>query len=190
MPRIQGVRQRIHQFHWDSLVRGVGAQPTLTNNVRLFQTVNSSLAWTNMQTAGQLPSDQTAIIFGQRLNLYFRGTNAVSNYKWTSQQLVLNTVIGDKSHLKTLGWMLPAGGGIVGFDPAAATLTNGVGASSATQKLVKPIILPVRQNFAVQCDFYELSTAVSALTQLQVGAVDDEKIIQVVLDTLLTRDVL
>lgn len=48
-------------------------------------------------------------------------------------------------------------------------------------KLARPIVVPVRQNFAVQASFFPMGS-VSALDGLNTGATDDEKEIKFVLD--------
>jgi hypothetical protein len=193
MPRIANVRERRHQPFWDSLIRTTGtpAQP-LQNSTNLFGNSNvGNLALTNLQVAGQLASDQTYVILALRAWLYFNGTNRRANYLRTSAQLYWTLIVGEKPMFQAPCWYFPSGGGIWGFDATAATgsvFTNGEPTQEAILKLARPIIVPVRQNFAVQASFFPMG-AVSALDGLNAGATDDEKEIKFVLDGLQTRDV-
>lgn len=49
-------------------------------------------------------------------------------------------------------------------------------------------MVPVRQNFNVAADFYTVGST-NALTNLNTGATDDQKVIMFVIDGLQTRDV-
>lgn len=193
MPRIANVRERRHQPFWDSLIRTTG-DPTvpLQNSSNLFGNSNvGNLALTNLQVAGQLASDQTYVILALRAWLYFNGTNRRANYLQVNSQLYWTLIVGEKPMFQAPCWYFPAGGGVWGFDATAATgsvFNNGEPTQEAILKLARPIIVPVRQNFAVQASFFPMGT-VSALDGLNTGATDDEKEIKFVLDGLQTRDV-
>jgi len=89
-------------------------------------------------------------------------------------------------------WYFPAGGGTWGFDAnvgnGGSIFNNGEPSQEAILKLARPVVVPVRQNFAVQASFFPMGS-VSALDGLNSGATDDEKEIKFVLDGLQTRDV-
>ena len=193
MPRIANVRERRHQPFWDSLIRTTGnpTQP-LQNSTNLFGNSNvGNLALTNLQVAGQLASDQTYVILALRAWLYFNGTNRRANYLRVNSQLYWTLIVGEKPMFQAPCWYFPSGGGVWGFDATAATgsvFNNGEPTQEAILKLARPIVVPVRQNFAVQASFFPMGT-VSALDGLNTGATDDEKEIKFVLDGLQTRDV-
>jgi len=193
MPRIANVRERRHQPFWDTLIRTTG-NPTvpLQNSSNLFGNSNvGNLALTNLQVAGQLASDQTYVILALRASLYFNGTNRRANYLRVNSQLYWTLIVGEKPMFQAPCWYFPAGGGVWGFDATAATgsiFANGEPSQEAILKLARPIVVPVRQNFAVQASFYPMGS-VSALDGLNSGATDDEKEIKFVLDGLQTRDV-
>lgn len=193
MPRIANVRERRHQPFWDTLIRTTG-NPTvpLQNSSNLFGNSNvGNLALTNLQVAGQLASDQTYVILALRASLYFNGTNRRANYLRVNSQLYWTLIVGEKPMFQAPCWYFPAGGGVWGFDATPATgsiFANGEPSQEAILKLARPIVVPVRQNFAVQASFYPMGS-VSALDGLNSGATDDEKEIKFVLDGLQTRDV-
>ena len=193
MPRIANVRERRHQPFWDSLIRTTGNPAiALQNSTNLFGNSNvGNLALTNLQVAGQLASDQTYVILALRAWLYFNGTNRRANYLRVNSQLYWTLIVGEKPMFQAPCWYFPAGGGTWGFDATAGTgsvFSNGSPTQEAILKLARPIIVPVRQNFAVQASFFPMGT-VSALDGLNTGATDDEKEIKFVLDGLQTRDV-
>ena len=77
MPKLVGVRERRHQPFYDTLIRVLASTaptPTLTQTTKLFSagTNLSQSEWTNMTTAGALPSDQTFVILAMRCFLWFR----------------------------------------------------------------------------------------------------------------------
>jgi hypothetical protein len=72
-------------------------------------------------------------------------------------------------------WYYPAGGGLHGFDSTTPVYNNGTPEQTALMKLARPIILPVRQNFNVNAEFFSVGTTV-ALDQLNSGATDDQKV--------------
>lgn len=193
MPRIANVRERRHQPFWDTLVRTTG-NPTvpLQNTTNLFGNSNvGNLALTNLQVAGQLASDQTYVILALRAWLYFNGTNRRANYLRVNSQLYWTLIVGEKPMFSAPCWYFPSGGGTWGFDATPATgsiFNNGEPTQEAILKLARPIVVPVRQNFAVQASFFPMGS-VSALDGLNTGATDDEKEIKFVLDGLQTRDV-
>lgn len=190
MPRLAGVRQRRHQPFWDTLVNTTGnPAPILNQRTGMFGNANiGQLNLTNLQVAGQLASDQTYVVLALRAYLFFDGTNARANYQQVSSQLYFTLSMGDKPQFIAPCWYFPAGGGIYGADATNAVFNNGYPSQGAILKLAKPIVLPVRQNFAVTAEFFPLG-ATNALTLLNNGAQDDQKKIQFILDGLQTRDV-
>jgi len=190
MPRLAGVRERRHQPFWDTLIRTTGdPTPPLQSSTRLFGNANvGSLALTNLQVAGQLASDQTYVTLALRNWTFFDGTNRRANYLGVASQLFFTLTLGDKPQFVAPAWYFPAGGGVYGLDSTTSVLNNGYPSQSAIMKLARPIILPVRQNFNVNAEFFNIG-ATSALDQLNSGAVDDQKVIAFVIDGLQTRDV-
>ena len=55
-------------------------------------------------------------------------------------------------------------------------------------KLARPILVPVRQNFSVTAEWFVVGST-NALTTVNSGATDDEKVVMFVIDGLQTRDV-
>ena len=190
MPRLSGVRERRHQPFWDTLIRTTGdPSPTLQNSTRLFGNANvGNLALTNLQTAGQFASDQTYVIMALRAWLFFDGANARTNYQGTVSQLYFTLTLGDKPQFVAPCWYFPAGGGIYGFNATTAVLNHGHPSQGAIMKLARPLIVPVRQNFNVNAEFFSVGSTV-ALNTLNSGSTDDQKIILFMIDGLQTRDV-
>lgn len=193
MPRIHGYRERLHQPLWDHLLRTTGVPaPAVRANNTLFGAANvGDFAETNMAAAGQLPSDQTFVILALRAYLYFDGTNLRRNYNQVSSQLFFTLELGNKPQFSAPCWYYPAGGGIWGFSGTAATavFANGEPTQEAILKLARPIIWPVRQNIAVQANFFPMG-ATDIVTGLNAAAADDQAAIAYLVDGLQTRDVL
>jgi hypothetical protein len=123
-----------------------------------------------------LASDQTFVVLALRAYLYFDGTNARENYLRVSSQLYFTLTLGDKPQFTAPCWYHPAGGGIWGFDSTTAIFNNGDPGQDEIMKLARPIILPVRQNFNCNAEFFSVGTT-SALDLLNTGAPDDQKVI-------------
>jgi hypothetical protein len=190
MPRLHGYRERLHQPLWDTLIRTTGDPTTpIVNSTKLFGNANiGNLALTNLQTAGQLASDQTYVILALRCFMFFDGPNRRDNYLNVTSQLFWTLTVGTKPMFQAPCWYYPAGGGVWGFDATASIFSHGTPEQAAILKLARPIIVPVRQNFAAQADFFAIGTT-SALNGLNTGAEDDIKNILFMLDGLQTRDV-
>lgn len=190
MARINGVRQRVHQPFWSSLIRTTGVPTTpVSSGTRLFASLGANQGGdTNMQTAGQLPSDQTYVILAARMFMYFEGTNMRANYRNVSAQLFCTLAVGDKPQFHAPAWYFPAGGGIAGLDSTTPILNNGEPSAKSIMTFARPIPVPVRQHFSVTCDFWSVGTT-NALTLLNAGAVDDQKVITFYIDGVHTRDV-
>jgi len=190
MPRLHGVRERRHQPFYDTLVRTTGdPAPGILNSTKLFGNANvGNLALTNLQVAGQLASDQTYVILALRCWLYFDGTNRRANYQQVTSQLYFTLTVGDKPMFIAPCWYYPSGGGVWGFDATTSIFNLGEPTQEAILKLARPIIVPVRQNFNVTAEFFQVGTTV-ALDGLNDGASDDQKVILFMLDGLQTRDV-
>ena len=87
--------------------------PSIQASQRLYGNANiGSLQLTNLQTAGQLASDQTFMILAIRCFLYFNGTNRRVLYLGTATQLYWTLYVGDKPQLQAPTWYFPAGGGM------------------------------------------------------------------------------
>ena len=190
MPRLSGVRERRHQPFYDTLIRTTGdPTPALNATSRLFGNANvGNLALTNLQTAGQLASDQTFLALAFRCWLYFDGTNARNLYQRVTSQLYWTVTFGDKAQFVAPCWYFPAGGGVYGLDADTAVFNHGYPSGSAIMKLARPIAIPVRQNILVQADFFAVGST-SALNLVNSGATDDQKVIMFMIDGLQTRDV-
>lgn len=190
MPRLHGVRERLHQPFWDSLLRTTGAPATtLGPSTRLFGNANvGQLALTNLQVAGQLASDQTYVILSLRCWMYFDGTNSRTFYQQVTSQLYMTLNLGDKPMFQAPIWYFPAGGGVFGSDATTPIYNNGWPSQDAILRLARPIVVPVRQNFNVQMDFFTVGTT-NVLTTINGAAADDEMVILLMLDGLQTRDV-
>ena len=190
MPRLHGYRERLHQPVWDTLIRTVGNPATaIVNSTKLFGNANiGNLALTNLQVAGQLASDQTYVILALRCWLFFNGTNRRANYLNVTSQLFWTLIVGNKPMFQAPSWYHPAGGGVWGFDSTTSIFSNGTPEQGSILKLARPIIVPVRQNFAARADFFNMGS-VSALDGLNSGATDDQKNIAFMIDGLQTRDV-
>jgi hypothetical protein len=190
MPRLHGYRERLHQPLWDTLVRSTGAPATpIVNSTKLFGNANiGNLALTNLQTAGQLASDQTYVILALRCFMFFDGPNRRDNYLNVTSQLFWTLVVGTKPMFQAPCWYYPAGGGVWGFDSTASIFSHGTPEQASILKLARPIIVPVRQNFAAQADFFAIGTT-SALNGLNAADTDDILNILFMLDGLQTRDV-
>ncbi len=190
MPRLHGYRERLHQPIWDTLIRTVGDPTTpLNSQTKLFSSgVAGTLAITNMQVSGQLASDQTYVILALRCWMFFDGANRRANYLNVTSQLFWTLMVGNKPMFQAPCWYYPAGGGVWGFDAATSIFSNGTPEQSSILKLARPIIVPVRQNFAALADFFSIGT-ISALDLLNDGTSDDVKNIMFMLDGLQTRDV-
>jgi hypothetical protein len=185
MPRLHGVRERRHQPFWDSLIRTTGdPTPIIQQSSKLFGNANvGNLALTNLQVAGQLASDQTYVILALRCWLYFDGTNARANYLRVASQLYFTLNLGDKPQFQAPCWYFPAGGGIYGTSGATAgnIFNHGYPSQNAILKLARPIVVPVRQNFNCDAQFFTVGST-NALTTLNTGATDDQKVIAFMLD--------
>lgn len=192
MPRIQGTRERRHQPIYDTLLRTTGAPVNpLGASIKLFGNANvGNLAFTNLQTAGVLASDQTYIVMALRCFMYFVGTNAVALFQQVASQLTFTFTLGDKPQFVSPAWYLPAGGGVFGGGGATtdAQLSNGWPSQDAILKLARPIVIPVRQNISVDSQFFNVG-ATSALTTINTAAPDDQMSVIYMIDGIQTRDV-
>ena len=178
MPRLDGVRERLHQPFYDSLVRGIG-QSTVPNLRALFGNANvGSLELTNLQVPGQLDSDKTFIIKSLRSILAFQGldgeygtfgdlpdldTNSTATnrraqdlYALMAYGAIFNLRVGDKSMFVAPIWYTPAGGGPHGHttENSRGLVTNGVPSHEAVLYLGKDIHVPARQSISVTIQFF------------------------------------
>jgi len=192
MPRLSGIRERRHQPFFDTLIRTTGAAaPAIGPSTRLFGNANvGNLALTNLQVAGVLASDQTYVALALRVFLYFDGTDARALYQQVASQLYFTLNVGDKPQFTAPAWYAPAGGGIWGFDATGVGVyTNGVPSQEAILKLARPIVVPVRQNFNVNMEFFTVGTTDVRTALINGGAADNQKVIMFMIDGLQTRDV-
>lgn len=179
MAKIKGVRERVHQPFFDSLVRGLGIT-TVQNQFQLFGAANvGQPALTNLQIPGVLASDQTYIIKAVRCVMYFQSLNdsefnqafgslpAITNSLGTNSRaedlymlvaygayFTLN--VGNKPMLNGPLWYVPAGGGVAGYttENSRHIMQNGVQSQESILKLAKDIHVPARQNFNVTINFF------------------------------------
>lgn len=128
------------------------------------------------------------MVLALRCWLFFNGTNRRANYLNVASQLFWTYIVGMKPQHQAQCWYLPSGGGIWGLDANTSIFNNGTPDHQAIFKLARPIVLPVRQNFAAQADFFDIGTT-SALDSLNSGATDDVKNIAYIFDGAQTRDV-
>jgi hypothetical protein len=194
MPRLSGLRERHHQPYWDTIVRvaaNTAPTPTIVSPWRLFASGTNlgQPQWTNMVTAGQLPSDQSYIMLAMRVWLWFRGASALAMYSLAVNQLYLSLVMGDKPQITAPCWFFPAGGGIWGFDSSTPHMNNGVPSAESILKFGKPIPMPPRQNFYVEINFYDLGTTSLMTNYLNSSTTIGDREIKVFVDGLHTRDV-
>ncbi|MFQ5938392.1 MAG: hypothetical protein ACE5LB_18480, partial [Acidiferrobacterales bacterium] len=139
--------------------------------------------------SSRIPKEsQTYVILALRCWLYFDGTNARALYQQTASQLYFTLNLGDKPQFQAPIWYVPAGGGVFGFDSTTPIFNLGWPSQDAILKLARPIVVPVRQNFNVNMEFFTVGTT-NVLTLLNGGATDDQKVIMFMLDGLQTRDV-
>ena len=156
---------------------------------RLFGNANvGNLSLTNLQIAGQLASDQTYVILSLRCWLWFEGLNARTNYQQVTSQLYFTLNLGDKPQFQAPIWYVPSGGGLHGFDSTTPIFNLGTPTQESILKLARPIVVPVRQNFNVNMEFFGVGTT-DALTLLNAGDDTDQKVIMFMIDGLQTRDV-
>ena len=186
MPRIHGTRERRHQPIYDSLLRTTGAPAaTLQPSTKLFGNANvGNLAFTNLQTAGVLASDQTYITMALRCFMHFVGTNSEALFQQVASQLTFTFTLGDKPQFVSPAWYLPAGGGIFGPNDT----TNGWPSQDAILKLARPIVIPVRQNISVDAQFFALGST-NVLTTINGAAANDQMSLIYMIDGIQTRDV-
>ena len=164
----------------------------LTPSTRLFGNANvGNLALTNLAVAGQLASDQTFVALSLRSFLYFDGTDVRALYQQVSSQLYFTLTVGEKPAFSSPCWYLPQGGGIWGSDSSAAPgiFTNGFPSQDAILKLARPIVIPVRQNFNVNSEFFANGGTDVLTALINGGAADNQKCIAFMVDGLQTRDV-
>jgi hypothetical protein len=111
-------------------------------------------------------------------------------YLQTASQLYFTLTLGDKPSFQAPCWYFPSGGGISGFDSSAAGSIFNLGepTQESIMKLARPIMVPVRQNFAVESQFFPVG-ATNVLDLLNDGEAQDQKVIGFIIDGLQTRDV-
>lgn len=124
-----------------------------------------------------------------RVYLFFDGTNRRSLYLQTSSQLFCTLWLGQKPQFIAPCWYQPAGGGVWGQTGDTNSFYNhGAPTQEAILKLARPIIIPVRQNIAVEMTFFPTGTT-DVRDILNSAATDDQMVIKYVIDGLVTRDV-
>lgn len=207
MPALVGVIERYHQFWYDSLCRGTGANPGLNaaavaNQTRLFNGGGlGNTAWTNMQIAGQFAGSRTLQVKALRVSTIFRAgalTTAPAYevhrlYLQCQMQLFWTLVVGDKPMFVAGTNYLPMGAGIygdVGGDTTLVVLNNGSpGHGSSLMRLGRPIPIPPTQGFHVVADIFVLGAADHSLVASLNAADDIEKAVSYYLDGVSTREV-
>ena len=136
----------------------------------------SDIVWTSQKCELNSLADQTYVVLAMRCWLYFNGTNRRANYLRITSQLYFTLTMGDKPAFQAPCWYYPSGGGVWGFDAVTSIFNLGDPTHESILKLARPIMVPVRQNFAVEAQFFTVG-ATNALTLLNAGATDDEKVI-------------
>lgn len=228
MPKLVGTRERVHQPFYDSLIRvdgstnlrttpqnGFGA---ITPRTQLFSRSGADAAITNLNSGGQFVSDQTYVILAVRVWCYFRFnqenvaglTPAIQAdrtyrvhklYHQAQSQMFWDFKAGDKPQLTTFTAYTPFAGGLDGFfaDSRLPRANNGVPTSSALMRLARPILIPPRQGFKVECTISDIgpapgSSLVAQLNGLVAGNVEAadniSKDIKYLIDGIWSRDVL
>lgn len=186
MAKLAGIREQRHQPRYDSLVRNDGTT-TVGQRTNLFQGLNvGDIAFTNMEIAGTLPSDNTAVILALRTYMSF-ATNTL--YDPMIRGVFFTFIVAEKDQLQGPVWYLPGGGGVFGHDvnTGAHHVTNGMPTHEAILKLAKPILIPARQQFKLVYDFQPFATEDVRVT---LNADTGVKVVVAMLDQVETRDVL
>lgn len=194
MPRVNNVRERQHQFYYDTLIRAEAnnvANPVVTATTRLFATGNflGLTEWTNMKAVGQLPSDETFLCLAIRVWLWYVGAQALMMYQLSVNQIYLKYFVGDKCYFQGPCWTMPAGGGIFGFDSATPAMVNGVPQSTAILLFGKAVAMPARQSFYVEVTMYDLGNTSLRTQFFNTGQTIGHREVKVFIDGLHTRDV-
>jgi hypothetical protein len=103
MPKLVGIRERMHKVYYDTLINvcmDASPKPTITSNQRLFQGLNlGQTQWTNMYTAGHLPSENTFIVQGMLVDIRIVSPDtdaAKMLHEMVLGHLHLQLVVGDK----------------------------------------------------------------------------------------------
>jgi hypothetical protein len=192
VPKLIGVRERRHQYYYDTLVRATGgatATPTVQESNSLFNGTNLGLReWTNMQIAGMFASDETFVVLAMRVWCFFRYSivlDVAIYYQQLATQLYLTLETGDKPQFQGPMWTFPAAGGLDGRE----SMGNGEPTAAALFKFAKPIPIPARQHFHVTCQLFDTG-ATSVRSYLNSGQGTGMREVKVFLDGLHTRDVL
>lgn len=200
MPRLKGYKEKVHQPLWDSLIRTYSnGHAAIVTPTKLFGNANvGQLALTNLQTAGQLASNQSFVILSFRVWLFFAGTNRRVLYSGVASQLFWTVTLGEKPQFQAPCWYMPAGGGIWGFDSGTSIFNNGEPSQAAILKLARPIMIPQGQNISVEAAFYAfggvsgngpVDVLNGTTNSINNGATDDVKCIAFMIDGQKTRDV-
>lgn len=131
-----------------------------------------------------------------------QSTNAQAEdlYQICAYGATFNLKVGTKQMLTAPLWYAPAGGGPSGFTTESSRhiITNGAATQQAILKLGKDIPVAARQNFSVAIEWFPFSRLgngqggaypndMDPLTYL--NQFDGRKLIQVMVDGLITRDV-
>jgi hypothetical protein len=130
------------------------------------------------------------VILSLRCWLYFDGADIRPLYQQVTSQLYFTLNLGDKPQFQAPIWYVPAGGGVFGFDTGGPGVFNlGWPSQDAILKLARPIVVPVRQNFNVNMEFFAVGTTDVLSTLINAGATNNQKVIMFMIDGLQTRDV-
>lgn len=204
MPRMENVKERLRKPFWDSLIRGTPgaftprtAASLASSPIKLFRSANTGdVAVTNMQSAGQFPSNDLYNVYALRVNLFFRGCTSLGGltdfimYHRAISQLFWELVIASKQAFQSPTSFLPAGGGLFG-DVGSSTdvyFVNGNPTQSAALELAKPLSIEKQQTFEVNCTISACGTANFATDMAALTA--GEVYIWFGLDGIYMRDVL
>ena len=196
MAKIVGIRQQRVQYFYDTLFRARGSLTTaIGQQTSLFSAATpGDLLRTNLQTAGQLASDQTFLTYAVRHELYLRPTGASNSAGGNGlanqtdidlrsaglfRDIIHHTTyqfkVDSKVEFEGFWAMTPAGGGTWGFlsDSVDVNFVNGEPSSRAIYVLPLPIAVTQRQAIALIETFGDIpsgggtgAAAVTILTNL------------------------
>lgn len=200
MAKLVGVKEVIHKPFYDHIIRSFGApaQPT-PQTLALFGNRNIGLTqFTNAQAAGALPSDQSLVILSIRAFAYF---DNAALYSQLMNEVYITIRIGDKDQFgPIMSWYYPSGGGLAGFDAAGAqhSLSLGTPEHPAALRVAKPLAVPPRQQFTANVQFFAVDieatttgyvSLLDAVNTSTAGVAGDTRVMSVIVDGLLSRDV-
>jgi hypothetical protein len=197
MGRISGMKEKLHMPLYDAFVVAAGqtVQQALAaqrnqQTVRYFVDLqNKSRLETNLQSAGQLPSQNTyearalRVVLSRVPDYQIGGAGAVFTTQDFLGDLIFNSVttllVGEKVMMEMPTFYFPAGAGVV--SAAGALATHGEPDPMATFRFSEPVTIEPQQAFRVDLTFPNIPA--------RAAAAGGEFRLWMVLDGYLTRDV-